>query len=108
MLVLYLDGEPKFAGEAVLDGECLALKIKRPAGDADTKGRADKNLSVESGRTYLLDDKAADLGERSVVRLDKKIGDPIDVLVDGRVCARGEVVAVEEYFGVRITGLSSK
>ena len=44
-------------------------------------------------------------GEQSLVELDKQVGDPIDILVNGKVFARGEVVTVSENFGVRITEL---
>ncbi len=44
-----------------------------------------------------------ELGRGSVVELDRSAGDPVDVLVNDRLVARGEIVAVEDRFGVRIT-----
>ena len=67
----------------------------------------DVNLSVtvELGRTKQTLEHVLNLGEQSLVELDKQVGDPIDILVNGKVFARGEVVTVSENFGVRITEL---
>ncbi|MGH7729613.1 MAG: flagellar motor switch protein FliN [Vulcanimicrobiaceae bacterium] len=60
-------------------------------------------LSAELGRCKLRVSEVSALGKGSVVALDRVAGDPIDLLVNGRLVARGEVVAVDERFGVRIT-----
>ena len=67
----------------------------------------DVNLSVtvELGRTRQTLEHVLNLGEQSLVELDKQVGDPIDILVNGKIFARGEVVTVAENFGVRITEL---
>ncbi|HIG57687.1 MAG TPA: flagellar motor switch protein FliN [Candidatus Latescibacteria bacterium] len=67
----------------------------------------DVNLSVtiELGRTKETLEHVLNLGEQSLVELDKQVGEPIDILVNGKVFARGEVVTVSENFGVRITEL---
>ena len=67
----------------------------------------DVNLSVtvELGRTKQTLEQVHNLGEQSLVELDKQVGDPIDILVNGKIFARGEVVTVSENFGVRITEL---
>ena len=67
----------------------------------------DVNLSVtvELGRTRQTLEHVLNLGEQSLVELDKQVGDPIDILVNGKIFARGEVVTVSENFGVRITEL---
>jgi flagellar motor switch protein FliN/FliY len=44
-----------------------------------------------------------DLGTGSIVEVDKSAGEPVDVLVNGRLVAKGEVVVIEDNFGVRIT-----
>jgi flagellar motor switch protein FliN len=62
-------------------------------------------VSIELGRTDQTLEEVMDLGEQSLVELDKQVGDPVDVLVNGRIFARGEVVTVSESFGVRITEL---
>ena len=60
-------------------------------------------MSLELGRRRMILDEVADLGEQSLVELDRKVGDPVDVYLNGRLFARGEVVTVSENFGVRIT-----
>ena len=69
----------------------------------------DVNLSVtiELGRTRYTMERVLNLGEQSLVELDKQVGDPVDILVNGKIFARGEVVTVSENFGVRITELVS-
>jgi flagellar motor switch protein FliN/FliY len=70
----------------------------------------DVSLSVtaELGRATMRIGELADLGTGAVVELDRAAGAAIDVLVNGRIIARGEIVAVDERFGVRITELVSK
>lgn len=62
-------------------------------------------LSVELGRATMPVREVLQLGPGSVIELDKLGGEPVDVLVNGRLIARGEVVVVDENFGVRITEL---
>ena len=45
----------------------------------------------------------ADIGDQSLIELDKEVGDPVDVFVNGKHFARGEVITVNENFGVRLT-----
>ncbi len=62
-------------------------------------------LSVELGRTQMLMKDILALGEGSIIELDKLAGEPVDVLVNGRLIAKGEVVVIDENFGVRITDI---
>ena len=59
-------------------------------------------MTMEVGRTRMILDEVADLGEQSLVEMDRKVGDPVDVFLNGRLFARGEVVTVSENFGVRV------
>ena len=61
------------------------------------------SVTAELGRTKMLVKEILKLGVGSVVELDKLTGEPVDILVNGKVIARGEVVAIDENFGVRIT-----
>ena len=63
-------------------------------------------VSVELGRARLAIEDLLALGPASVVELDTLAGEPVRVLVNDRLIARGEVVVVDESFGVRITGLA--
>jgi flagellar motor switch protein FliN/FliY len=60
-------------------------------------------VSVELGRKRMSIRQILDLGSGSIVELDKIAGEPVDLLVNGRLVARGEVVVIEDNFGVRIT-----
>jgi flagellar motor switch protein FliN/FliY len=62
-------------------------------------------VSVELGRTRMLVRKVLELQGGSVIELDRMAGDVVDILVNDRLIARGEVVVVDDKFGVRITDL---
>jgi flagellar motor switch protein FliN len=62
-------------------------------------------LAVEIGRTRMTIRETLALAPGSIVTLDRMAGEPVDLLVNGRRIARGEVVAVDEEFGFRITEL---
>jgi flagellar motor switch protein FliN len=65
----------------------------------------DVRLTVELGRTDMLLRDVLALGEESVVMLDRLIDEPLDVKVNGKLIARGEVVAEGNRFGLRILEL---
>ena len=60
-------------------------------------------ISVELGRVKMVVRDVLDLGTGSIVEVDKAAGEPVDVMVNGRLVAKGEVVVIEDNFGVRIT-----
>ncbi|HMQ51757.1 MAG TPA: flagellar motor switch protein FliN, partial [Anaerolineae bacterium] len=60
-------------------------------------------VTVELGRTRMSVEEVLRLGPGSVIELDKLAGEPVDVLVNERLIARGEVVVLDDRFGVRIT-----
>lgn len=61
------------------------------------------SVALELGRHRFTLDEALELGEHSLIELDRRVDQPIDILVNGKVFARGEVVTVGEHFGVRLT-----
>ncbi len=61
------------------------------------------DIRIELGRTELLIDEVLKLRDGSVVPLDKLAGDPVDVIVNERLIARGEVLVLNDNFCVRIT-----
>jgi len=65
-------------------------------------------VSVELGRSHMPIGEILGLRTGSVIELDKLAGEPVDVSVNGTLIARGEVVVVDEKFGVRITEVVSK
>jgi flagellar motor switch protein FliN/FliY len=64
-------------------------------------------ISVELGRTKMLINDLLQLGQGSVIELDKLAGEPMEIYVNNRLIARGEVVVVNEKFGVRLTDIIS-
>lgn len=84
-----------------------------PFGPAEPGGVSTRNLSLllditldvvaELGRTRLPIREVLDLAPGSIVELDKIAGEPVNVLVNGALIARGEVVVVDEQFGIRIS-----
>lgn len=65
------------------------------------------NISMEIGRTKISIRNLLQLNQGSVVELDRLAGEPMDVLVNGTLIARGEVVVVNEKFGIRLTDIIS-
>ncbi|MEO6097661.1 MAG: flagellar motor switch protein FliN [Fibrobacteria bacterium] len=65
------------------------------------------NVTIELGRTRLSIRKVLELGPGSIIELDRLAGEPVDLLVNDKVVAKGEVVVVDEYFGIRIISLVS-
>jgi flagellar motor switch protein FliN/FliY len=63
----------------------------------------DLNVKIELGRTSMFVEDVLRLSEGSVVELDKLAGDPVDLFVRGKLFAQGEVVVVDESFGIRVT-----
>src|SRR5699024_9110565 len=62
-------------------------------------------LSVELGRTHLTIKNILQLGQGSVVELDGLAGEPMDIYVNGYLIAQGEVVVVDEKYGIRVTDI---
>lgn len=88
-------------------------KPPAPAGASDTN--PDLNvildipvtISMEVGRTPITIRNLLQLNQGSVVELDRLAGEPLDVLVNGTLIAHGEVVVVNEKFGIRMTDVIS-
>jgi flagellar motor switch protein FliN len=89
--------EPLQGGPQDFSGAgCLSLVLDVPV-----------ELSVEIGRTTMTIRETLGIGPGSIVSLNKMTGEPVDLLVNGRRIARGEVVAIDEEFGLRITEVVS-
>lgn len=65
-------------------------------------------VTVELGRTRMTIQELLSLGPGSVMELDKVAGEPLDIVVNDRLVARGEAVVVNDKFGIRITDIVSK
>ena len=62
-------------------------------------------ISVELGRTHRLIKDILEFGQGSIIELDKLAGEPVDILVNGKMIAKGEVVVIDESFGVRVVDI---
>lgn len=66
------------------------------------------SITVEIGRTKMSIRNLLQLNQGGIVALDRLAGDPLDVLVNGTLVAHGEVVVINDKFGVRLTDIVSK
>lgn len=65
------------------------------------------NVSAELGRTSMVINDLLQLGQGSVVELNKLAGEPLEIYVNGKLVARGEAVVINEKFGIRLTDIIS-
>src|SRR5881275_154496 len=65
-------------------------------------------IAVEIGRTRMTIGETLSLGPGAIVSLNRMAGEPVDLLVNGKPIARGEVVVIDEEFGLRITEVVSQ
>ena len=97
--------------ESGLGVQPVQFQQLRPTDEQGAKDNVDRlmdvvlSLSVELGRKQMQIKEILDLGPGKIIELDKLAGEPVDLLVNGRMLAKGEVVVVDENFGVRITDL---
>ena len=97
--------------------EIPVKEVEFPSISTTTQGLASPNVdllldvqmtvTVELGRTKKYVKDILEMGEGSIIELDKQAGEHVDVLVNGKLVARGEVVVIDENFGVRITEIIS-
>ena len=89
--------------------ESSAAEAQKPASEIETKFDFLMDLtfpvSIELGRTKMLIKDILELGHGSVIEFEKLAGEPVDLLVDDKKIAEGEVVVVDEHFGIRVTSL---
>ncbi len=91
-------------------GEVETAPAKAPAavsGEIERILDIPLKISVELGRTKMLINDLLQLGQGSVIELTKLVGEPLEVLVNEKLVAKGEVVVVNEKFGVRLTEVIS-
>lgn len=79
------------------------LEEDNPGGGIELLGDVELDVTIELGRTEMLVEDVLKLQSGSVVELDKLAGDPVDVYVNGRLVARGEVLVLNDNFCIRIS-----
>lgn len=110
--------EPPSPSDAAGDGAQEEVEVRRvefqPLGGGGRGGRSEEDnirllldieleVSVELGRTRMRIKDVLSLGEGSIIELDKLVGEPVDIYANNKLIARGEVVVIDEDFGVRVT-----
>ncbi len=107
-------------GEDVQEGKPLGRTAEKPSFEELHGGRSSGHsaeldfildipleVTVEMGRTRMLINDLLQLGQGSVIELNRLAGEPLDILVNNKLVARGEVVVVGEKFGIRLTDIVS-
>ncbi|MBT4866874.1 MAG: flagellar motor switch protein FliN [Planctomycetaceae bacterium] len=98
-------GQPTPFGFSSFDNSDNA--VATAANDLDALKDVELDLRIELGRTELLIEEVLRLKQGAVVPLDKLAGDPVDILVNGRIVARGEVLVLNDNFCVRVAEILS-
>ena len=97
------------------EGKLVSTMPEKPASKSESFNESNIELlldvslrvTVELGRTRMKLSQILELQHGSVVELDRLAGDPVDIFVNDRMVAHGEVVVVDDKFGVRITDMIS-
>lgn len=90
-----------------LTGEAKAPRPEGLRKDLDFILDIPLEVSAQLGSTKLLINELLQLGQGSVIELNKLAGEPLEILVNGKLVARGEAVVINEKFGVRLTDIIS-
>jgi len=97
------------AGRTLTEPASAGISSSPPAGSEKTSGALDLLMDVELGMTMrfgsrkMLLREVLDLNPGSVIELDRRVQEPVELLLDGKLVARGEVVVIEGNYGLRIT-----
>ena len=104
-----MDEKEQLAGEENMDaGENgSGIDPDRDARDLDFILDIPLELTVELGRTKMMVNDLLQLGQGSIVELNKLAGEPLEICINKKLVARGEAVVVNEKFGVRLTDIVS-
>lgn len=94
-------------GDEAGDEADQAVALKEGTRNLDLILDIPLTVSVELGRSRMLINDLLQLSQGSVVELTKLVGEPLEVLVNQKLVARGEVVVVNEKFGIRLTDIVS-
>jgi flagellar motor switch protein FliN/FliY len=65
------------------------------------------DVSAELGRVKMLVNNLLQLGQGSIIELDKPLGEPLEIYINNKLIARGEVVVADEKYGIRVTDIIS-
>jgi flagellar motor switch protein FliN len=114
--------EVEFGWETTPEAPDLGMPAENPVGAVPEAGPGPKEkegprldllldipleITAELGRARMLINDLLQLGQGSVIELNKLAGEPLEILVNQKLIARGEVVVVNEKFGIRLTDIIS-
>lgn len=100
------DSAPQYSPDELKDGAAAPAKASADV-NLDLVLDIPVDVSLRVGSTHISIRDLVSLVEGSVVALDQDAGEPMDVLVNGRLIARGEIVIVDDQYGVRLTDVVS-
>jgi flagellar motor switch protein FliN/FliY len=110
MLKQMQQAEPAASGVTVETAQFQPLDPSAAPGDREKKMELLLDLtlpvSIELGRTHLMISEILNLKRGSIVEFEKLASEPVDILINGKKMAEGEVVVIEKHFGIRITNLA--
>ena len=114
------DNDDDVAGEGLSSGETgpVVSKVQFPnisrgesknnSPDSDLFNNIPVDVSVELGRSQVSLKEVYELTEGSIIELERLVGEPLDLVVNGQVIAQGEVVAIDSNYGLRVTNILSQ
>jgi flagellar motor switch protein FliN/FliY len=94
-------------GSSFTETNMAGLPVNAPRENIEMLLDIDLDVSIELGKTLLSVKRILELAPGSIVELDRMAGEPVDLLVNSKVVAKGEVVVIDESFGIRIVSLVS-
>ncbi|MEW6658395.1 MAG: flagellar motor switch protein FliN [Thermodesulfobacteriota bacterium] len=98
---------PDNAGDALDAGEPQTSQAERGKGNLELLLDIPLEITAELGRAKMIINDLLQLGQGSVIELNKLAGEPLEILINQKLIARGEVVVVNEKFGIRLTDVIS-
>lgn len=101
-LNVIIGNEIRFGGDVVVVGENFGVRIAEVKQGKMVRYDEEHYIALRLGGTHLSEDDITHIAEGSVLQLDSQPGRPISIVQDGKCVARGEVVIVDDTFGVRI------
>jgi flagellar motor switch protein FliN/FliY len=93
--------------QSVQFGDLQGQPVQQESGNIGLLMDVYMEMTVELGRTRKLIKEILGMGEGTIIELDKLAGEPVDILVNHKLIAKGEVVVIDENFGVRVTEIVS-
>ena len=93
--------------QSVQFGDLQGQPVHQESGNIGLLMDVYMEMTVELGRTKKLIKEILGMGEGTIIELDKLAGEPVDILVNHKLIAKGEVVVIDENFGVRVTEIVS-